>query len=456
MKNKLNKFWQFITDNFIMPKEKKAAIISMNLRRLSQIEQVIFSFGMIMCTVTIIKYSKDFKSHIFEFLYYFGFVLSAIHVMISAIRSTKHTEWAVWKRNSPTYHAVFEILLLSMLYFFVSPNTFTSYTIYINASIIAVVMLAVDPFFYCMVNTFFSIIILSAVLSRHQISISINILITGIIMCGLSLFRWSSLIKEFRLEKIRDAQLESMEKEIELAAFVQESFSQKKMPKLEGYDVSYYSKAMAGVSGDMYDFYTQGRKLKGVGIFDVSGHGISSGLVTMLVRNIIQQEFHQNLNKPLAQVMQIIDRRIKKEKRNIENYLTGILLRMNGDKIEIVNAGHPYPILYKKHEKRCFFFDEERKYTSGVIGLSTIETEFSQTTFSLAKGDELILYTDGVKEALNLEHDEFGSKRIMQSVKNAVKADFNSQIHHILTDMGLFTEEASQNDDITIVILRKK
>ena len=206
----------------------------------------------------------------------------------------------------------------------------------------------------------------------------------------------------------------------------------------------------------MYDFYTSETKLRGVGIFDVSGHGISSGLVTMLVRNIIQQEFLQNYNKPLSHVMDIIDRRIKKEKRNIENYLTGILLRMKGNKIEIVNAGHPSPILYRKEKFECSFFDEERKYSSSVIGLSTIEPFFNETKFAMKAGDELILYTDGVKEALNADNKEFGSSRILTSAKKAVQMDFNNQMHSILKDIGAFTENKEQTDDITIVIIRKK
>ena len=70
-------------------------------------------------------------------------------------------------------------------------------------------------------------------------------------------------------------------------------------------------------------------------------------------------------------------------------------------------------------------------------------------------GDEIILFTDGVKEAMNSEHDEYGNTRLLTSVKNAVQKPFENQIHLILSDMGMFTENASQSDDITIVIIRK-
>ena len=72
------------------------------------------------------------------------------------------------------------------------------------------------------------------------------------------------------------------------------------------------------------------------------------------------------------------------------------------------------------------------------------------------KDDELILFTDGVKEALNSEHKEFGNSRILISAEKALQKNFDNQIHSILTDMGHFTENTEQSDDITIVIIRKK
>ena len=128
---------------------------------------------------------------------------------------------------------------------------------------------------------------------------------------------------------------------------------------------------------------------------------------------------------------------------------------MNDDKVEIVNAGHPSAVLYRKASHECFYFDEKRHYSSSVIGLNSVEPFFQQTEFKMEKGDEIFLYTDGVKEALNAEHTEYGSNRIINSIKSAVSEDFDNQIHKLLTDMGMFTGNESQSDDITIVIIKK-
>ena len=455
MKTKRKKARRF-RDNFIMPREQKSRLISMNLHRLAQLEQILFTFGLIMSIVTVIRYHSDFRPHLFVFLYYVSYIVSSVHVLLAAIRTTHHLEWPVWRKNQPAYIAIFEVLILSIIVLYVSSNPLSPYTVYTNVCIISIVMLAVEPAFFIPLLFVFSLLVTHKMMTTGYIYVAVNIILTTIVISALSLFKWNALIKEFRLEQIRDAHLENIEKEIELAAFVQESFTKKKMPDFDNYEVAYYSKAMSGVSGDMYDFYTHEKNLKGAGIFDVSGHGIASGLVTMLVRNIFQQEFHQNEEKPLYEVMEIIDKRIRKEKQNIENYLTGILLRFNENNVEIVNAGHPCPVLYRKKTNEFSFFDEKRKYSGTVIGLLTIDSFFQETSFTMESGDELFLFTDGVKEALNNEHDEYGNVRIMNSVKNAVQNDFKNQIHMILRDMGMFTENTEQNDDITIVIIRKK
>ena len=442
-------------ENFIMPKDIKSNIISKNLHRLAILEQILFSFGILMIIVSFIRFRSEWKANYDDFIYYAAYILNSLIVLFFAIRTTHHPEWPVWRKNQPTYFAIFFLLLLSVYLLFTSSTPLSFYTVYVNVCIIAIVMLAVEPAFFILLIAGFTIAICIRLHSVGSVTMILNMLLTSIIMSILSLYKWASLINEFTLEKVQINHIQSMEKEIELAAFVQESFTKKKLPELNGFQVSYYSKAMAGVSGDMYDFYTKGNELKGLGIFDVSGHGIASGLVTMLVRNIIQQEFDQNADKPLSEVVGIIDDRIKKEKGDIENYLTGILLRINDDEVEIVNAGHPSPILYNNEQMKSSFFDEERKFSSSAIGFSALDVTFKSTSFKMNKGDELILYTDGVKEALNSEKTEFGNLRLFISVLNAMSKDFDQQLNLILADMGMFTENTSQSDDITIVILKK-
>ena len=261
-------------EKFIMPKDIKYNIISKNLHRLALLEQVLFSFGILMIIVSFIRFGSDWKAHYDDFIYYGAYILNSLIVLLFAIRTKHHPDWPVWRRNQPTYFAIFFLLLLSVYLLFTSPTPLSFYTVYVNVCIIAIVMLAVEPLFFISLLAAFTTAICLRLHSVGSVTMILNMVLTSIIMTILSLYKWASLINEFTLEKVQTNHIQSMEKEIELAAFVQESFSKRKMPDLESYDVAYYSKAMAGVSGDMYDFYTDDEVLEGAGIFDVSGHGI--------------------------------------------------------------------------------------------------------------------------------------------------------------------------------------
>ena len=300
LNTKITNLKQAFRNNFIMPKDIKDGIISKNLHRLAQLEQILFSFGLIMSIVTAIRFYPDYKAHHDDFIYYASYIVSSVIVFLAAIRTTHHPEWPVWRRNQPTYLAIFFLLLLSVYLLFTSSTPLSSYTVYVNVCIIAIVMLAVEPGFFILLLTMFTIVICKTLISQNSIPMLLNTVLTAIIMSILSLYKWNSLINELSLKQIQNNHIQTMEKEISLAAFVQKSFTKNKLPKLKGFEVSYYSKAMAGVSGDMFDFYTNGNNLDGLGVFDVSGHGIASGLVTMLVRNIIQQEFYQNEEKRIV------------------------------------------------------------------------------------------------------------------------------------------------------------
>lgn len=247
------------------------------------------------------------------------------------------------------------------------------------------------------------------------------------------------------------------EKEIALAAYVQQGFYKNSLPPLKDWDIEYYFKPLLGVSGDLYDFFTDDGKLDGFGIFDVSGHGIASGLVTMLVKNIIHQEFYQGEKLPLVDVMDIINNRVVEEKGSIENYLTGIIARVNNkNTIDFVNAGHPVPLHYHKEIKRAELLEANDERKCGVIGIPDLPAVFELQTITLNKGDTLLLYTDGIIEAENSMHESYGIERLQESFVNAQEKPLSEQINFILEDVKNFINSDKINDDITILLIHKK
>lgn len=264
------------------------------------------------------------------------------------------------------------------------------------------------------------------------------------------------------LENLVKERTEALEKEknraiqeIDLAGFVQKSFYKIDTSGLKDYEVQITSKPMAGVSGDLYIVFISKDKLDGIGIFDISGHGIASGLVTMLVKNIIEQEFRNGMDIPLNEVMSKINERIIIEKGNIENYLTGMLIRFNKDDIELVNAGHPKAILYDSENGKISTVEEAGVNQYGAIGISDFPINFEAIHFNMNKGDELVLYTDGITECTNSENKYFGSDGILAVFKNNISLDVKNQVKALPYALKKFSGSEKFNDDITYIILKK-
>lgn len=251
-------------------------------------------------------------------------------------------------------------------------------------------------------------------------------------------------------------EIERAEKEIELASFVQQSFYNIKLPEFKNYEVAYYNKPMAGVSGDLYDFYFTKDTLNGFGLFDVSGHGISSGLVTMLVKNIINDEFNKGKKLPLEEVMNITNDRIITQKGNVENYLTGILARINGNNVDFVNAGHPNVIVYRAKTNTLEIIKRGENKESGIIGISGFPVTFECVSVPIEKGDIMLLYTDGVTETMNRNREEFGVERLKRIFLKNTDLKIQEQIENIVDEAKTFANRTKIADDITLVMVKKK
>ena len=244
-------------------------------------------------------------------------------------------------------------------------------------------------------------------------------------------------------------------KEIDLAGFVQKSFYKTDTSEITDWDIKITSKAMAGVSGDLYILFITENKLDGIGIFFFFFHGIASGLVTMLVKNIIEKEFRKGKNLPLDEVMTKINDRIIIEKGNIENYLTGMLIRFNKENFELVNAGHPKALLYNSETKEVSPVEQEGINQFGAIGIPDFPINFETLKFNMAKNDELVLYTDGITECTNSKKEYFGSEGIVSVFKNNVDKDLEKQVEALPEALYNFTGNRQLNDDITYIILKK-
>lgn len=279
------------------------------------------------------------------------------------------------------------------------------------------------------------------------VNITISVLVIVFMLCIFTII-------VYNIEDNLETKNANLEKEIKMAAVIQRSFFKQNISEINNYQVSYYSKPMAGVSGDLFDFFRTGENIDGLGVFDVSGHGISSGLVTMLVKNIIHQEFYTKEKMDLWEILNNINGRVIEEKGDIENYLTGILLRTNQNNIEIAIAGHPKPIIYHHKTGICEFLQLKNE-SIGAIGIPGFPAYYTSELINFENGDELFIYTDGLVDTTNERKESFGKDRLLNLIYRVSNMPVKTQAEEIEKKLAMFQGRAPQTDDVTFIIIKK-
>lgn len=252
---------------------------------------------------------------------------------------------------------------------------------------------------------------------------------------------------------------------LESVSHVQKNFLPPEKNIFRGWDVSiFYQPLDNNVSGDLYDYYFTDTTLDGLGIFDVSGHGIPAGLMTILAKGIISQHFLNGLaqEESISEILEEINNTYIKEKVNVENYITGLLFHFsdfnkNGVcSVEVANAGHPYPILYNA-EKGTFteIKHENPDEQYGIIGVEGLEVSFPPVSFRMGKDDIIICFTDGLTEATNSEGEDFSKDRIISIIKENKNATADELTERIISAYKDFTQNKPAFDDTTLIVLKR-
>lgn len=252
---------------------------------------------------------------------------------------------------------------------------------------------------------------------------------------------------------------------LKAVANVQKNFLPPRKASFRGWDLAIMYKPLVDeVSGDLYDYYFTNSNLDGIGIFDVSGHGIPSGLMTILAKGIISQHFLNGItqSEPISEVLENINKTYIKEKVNIENYITGLLFRFsqfNSQKIcsvEVANAGHPHPFLYNSEFNEILeiqYQDSKKQY--GMIGIDKLPVSFPPVSFRMGVNDIIVCFTDGLTDSINIQREEFGKVRLIEIIKKYAKEDAFTILEKITQELKNFTNGMIANDDTTVIVLKR-
>ncbi len=244
--------------------------------------------------------------------------------------------------------------------------------------------------------------------------------------------------------------------EMEVAAYIQRSLLPRE-PELDDWDIALEYRPLYGPSGDFYDFYTKGRRLDGLAIFDVSGHGISSALVSMIVKPITYRAFSLAGKAGLEQVIDRVDERLAAEFPESENIISCALLRMRGERVEYVNAGHPALLHRRAATGTTGIIDNGgRRYRSAPLGAHVSDELPVVLKFSVSRGDILLLYTDCLIESVNASGEGFGMERLMAALDETPSSSARELLDHVLRSFLSFIDVKRIRDDLSVIVARRK
>ncbi|OQY39013.1 MAG: hypothetical protein B6229_04625 [Spirochaetaceae bacterium 4572_7] len=246
-------------------------------------------------------------------------------------------------------------------------------------------------------------------------------------------------------------------KDMDMASAIQGHLFPKIAPDTDEWSTAYIFKPMAGVSGDLYDFYVDNNEFLGLTLLDVSGHGIASGLITMIAKTISRRNFFLNKKKSLGDIIYTINKEIIKEIDEVDNYLTGIFLRFKNNIVEYVNAGHA-DLIHKSETtgKVSIINKKDEDFKGWFLGISDMLARYKTLTFKVRPNDLLFIYSDCLNETKNPDGEEYGVDRILDSITNAPNTTPDKILDFIMDDFYKFTQTEELTDDMTAILIKRK
>src|SRR3990167_1895621 len=259
--------------------------------------------------------------------------------------------------------------------------------------------------------------------------------------------RISSCIEKKQLHDIEKAYMARIEEEMSIAQHIQLSMLPTQFPESSNFSIYGKSIPAKEVGGDFYDFYLFPEGKIGFVIGDVSGKGIPAALFMAVSRTVLYSL--ATLSNTPGQYIEYANKLLQKENEALMfvTLFYGVLDQTTGH-LAYINCGHFLPITLRATGK-VDLLGESDGSALGVIK----DLQFRQHTAMMNPGDLILLYTDGITDAMNKEGEEYGSGRLLKRVKTEKHYDPKSMIDDIANDVNKYVEGQEQYDDITALAL---
>ncbi len=236
----------------------------------------------------------------------------------------------------------------------------------------------------------------------------------------------------------------SFERELDIASAIQQRLFPERAPEKRGLAIHYYNRPYIKVTGDYYDFITIDRNRTALVIADVSGHGLSASMILSMTSSIINAMLMEKktIERAVEEVNHFLTRRYNGV--DLITLFVGVYDKATRELVYI-NAGHCAPVLIRAGRKDLSTLEGRSK----ILGADP-DASYSSSRFAFSRGDELILYTDGLVELYDERTEEqFCESRLLEVVSRARDAKIEDKIRMIMEKAESFGEAI--HDDITVI-----
>src|SRR6266446_10348558 len=244
-----------------------------------------------------------------------------------------------------------------------------------------------------------------------------------------------------------------LDHDLEIARDIQRILLPSEAPVIPGFEISGINIPARHVSGDYFDYLTVDNDKLGVAIADVSGKGVPASIIMAICRSVLRSQAAQNPSP--ADVLQKVNRQLYPDiKEDMFISMAYLILDHAHNGVVLSRAGHDAPLLYKSSSQNV----TPLRPPGMVLGIDSgnvFDRLTSNVAVPLERDDCLVLYTDGVTEAIDTEGDEFGVERMIQSVRASAMNGAPAIVTRLIDDLRNFVGSQPQNDDITLIAIRK-
>ncbi len=240
-----------------------------------------------------------------------------------------------------------------------------------------------------------------------------------------------------------------MEDELNIAREIQEGLLPEKLPSISNFDIAALTIPSKEVGGDYYDVITRQNGEYIFAIGDVSGKGMPAALLMANVQAALRAlaPLCTSVSETTGQINDLTCANTRGGNRFI-TFFWGIL-DVQTRQFRYTNAGHNPPYLLRNSG-----IMEELEEGGLILGVFKTAKPYDESSVALLPGDVLVMYTDGISEAMNQNNEQFTEERLQEILKESTKLSAREIIQKVQQALESHTHGTPQSDDITMLVLK--